>query len=157
MERQLKRTAVRINKKNGQRQLHTLCAFQRGDVITEFSASEVLTTPSYLTVQVGIDKHILLSPVDLQFCNHSCVPNVFFDTTTMQVVALREIAQDEELSFFYPSTEWTMAQPFQCYCSHPSCLGLIEGAAFIPKDILDQYRLTDFVLQQRYLQERLIA
>ena len=157
MENQLVKTVVRLNENNGQRQLHALCAFQPGEIIAEFSAREVLTEPNYLTVQIGIHRHILLAPVDLQYCNHSCTPNVFFDTTTMQVLALQEIVRDEELTFFYPSTEWTMAQPFQCYCGQSSCLGLIEGAAFLPKDVLSRYRLTDFVLQQRYLQERLIA
>lgn len=157
MEIQLKKTAVRINETSGQRQLHALCAFQPGDVIAEFSAREVLTAASYLTVQVGIDKHILLSPLDLQYCNHSCAPNVFFDTSAMQVIALKPIQDGEELTFFYPSTEWTMAQPFQCYCDHPNCLGLIVGAASLATDVLKQYRLTEFVLRQLSLLERVIA
>ncbi|KHE78305.1 hypothetical protein GE21DRAFT_1223741, partial [Neurospora crassa] len=30
--------------------------------------------------------------------------------------------------FFYPSTEWTMAQPFDCLCAKPTCRGRISGA-----------------------------
>jgi hypothetical protein len=46
-------------------------------------------------------------------------PNVKFDTEAMQVVALRDISADSELQFFYPSSEWEMAAPFQCWCGSP--------------------------------------
>ncbi len=157
MKNQFSTLAVRLNPANGQRQLHALTSFPEGEVISEFGARETLDLPSYLTVQVGTHTHILLAPEDLQYCNHSCAPNVFFDTTAMQVVALRHIMSGEELTFFYPSTEWMMAQPFQCFCGNQNCLGLIEGAAFISKTILNKYRLTDFVLQQLQLRERQIA
>ena len=34
----------------------------------------------------------------------------------------------EELTFFYPSTEWDMAQGFSCFCDAPTCRGVIRGA-----------------------------
>jgi len=34
----------------------------------------------------------------------------------------------EELTFFYPSTEWDMAQGFDCFCGSVSCRGFIRGA-----------------------------
>ena len=34
----------------------------------------------------------------------------------------------EELTFFYPSTEWDMAQGFSCFCGAPTCRGAIWGA-----------------------------
>jgi hypothetical protein len=101
-----------------------------------------------LTVQIDIGKHITLQPEFLQYINHSCEPNVFFDTTTMHLVALKKILQQEEMTFFYPSTEWEMVQPFNCYCGSVNCLGTIKGASFLPKDIWKQYRLTDFIQQQ---------
>jgi hypothetical protein len=87
-------------------------------------------------------------PVFLQYINHSCNPNVFFDTTTMEVIALRDIEPNEEFSFFYPSTEIDMAQPFICYCGSKDCLQNIRGAKYITGEILKKYRLTDFVKQQ---------
>ena len=66
----------------------------------------------------------------------------------MKLVALREIEYDEEMTFFYPSTEWQMTQPFNCYCGHVNCLGQIKGAAFLSEDVWKQYRLTDFIQQQ---------
>ncbi|MBI1343156.1 MAG: SET domain-containing protein-lysine N-methyltransferase [Terrimonas sp.] len=132
----------------GFKSLHALKAFEPGDLISPFNASFVSTKPSYLTVQVGYRKHITLLPQFLQYINHSCNPNAFFNTTTMELTALRTIQPGDEYSFFYPSTEWDMAQPFQCNCNQPDCLGLISGAAFIPEEILKRYTLTDFILNR---------
>jgi hypothetical protein len=41
-----------------------------------------------------------------------------------------------------------MTQSFQCYCGSPRCLGEIKGAAFVSKEILPQYRFTDFIHSQ---------
>ena len=133
---------------NNQNALFALQSFQPGEVIADFSAGTIAAEPTYLTVQVDTGKHITLQPEFLQYINHSCAPNVFFDTTTMKLVALKEIRQEEEMTFFYPSTEWEMTQPFRCYCGSPACLGEIKGAAFLSKNVWKQYRLTDFIQQQ---------
>jgi hypothetical protein len=146
---------VRVSEVTGQRQLHSTQSYQPGDVICEFGARETMRYPNYLTVQVAADKHILLAPENLQYANHSCSPNIFFDTTKMEVIALMPIATGDELTFFYPSTEWDMDQPFQCYCGNTNCLGMIEGAAYLPDDVLKQYKLTDFVIRQLKMQPKL--
>jgi hypothetical protein len=139
---------VRQNFKNQQNALFALQSFQPGDVIAEFYAGTISAEPTYLTVQVDVRKHITLQPEFLQYINHSSEPNVFFDTSTMQLVALREIQEEEEMTFFYPSTEWKMIQPFSCYCGSSNCLRQIRGAAYLSKNIRKQYRLTDFIQQQ---------
>lgn len=133
---------------NEQNALFALQSFQPGEVIAEFWAGTIAAEPTYLTVQVDVGKHITLQPEFLQYINHSCAPNVFFDTTLMQVVALKEIQEGEEFSFFYPSTEWQMTQSFNCYCGSPECIGNIRGAAYLSEHEVKQYRLTDFIQQQ---------
>ena len=128
--------------------LHALQSFYKGDIISDFSAGKVFSEPNYLTVQTGTRQHITLVPEFLQYINHSCDPNVFFDTTSMKVIALKDIRVNEELTFFYPSTEWDMAQPFFCYCESSNCLQNIQGAKYILKQDLKKYRLTDFIQQQ---------
>jgi hypothetical protein len=145
---------VMQNPHTGQKSLHALQSFQPGDVINPFRAKETLSSPSYLTVQTDVDKHIMLDPVFLQYINHSCEPNVFFDTSSMFVIALKELRPGDELTFFYPSTEWHMVQPFRCNCGTASCLGEIRGAAHIPADLLKNYRLTDFIQQQLHERTR---
>ena len=136
---------VRQNIDNNQKAFFAQRRYEPGQVVTEFSAGAVLSHPTYLTVQVDIDKHIMLQPEHLQYINHSCDPNVFFDTYTMQVVALKPIAEGDEMTFFYPSTEWDMAQPFICHCGNPECLQLINGASHLSAEVLEKYRLTDFI------------
>ncbi|MBL0233941.1 MAG: SET domain-containing protein [Chitinophagaceae bacterium] len=136
---------VRRRLSNDQNALFVTRPFSTGELISDFTAGTIAAEPTYLTVQVGEQKHITLVPEHLQYINHSCEPNVFFDTSTMKLVALRDIKKDEELSFFYPSTEWEMTQSFQCYCGHASCLGTIKGAAFLNEEARKKYRFTDFI------------
>jgi hypothetical protein len=139
---------VRRKFENQQNALFALRSYQPGETIAAFSAGAISAEPTYLTVQVGIRKHITLQPEFLQYINHSCDPNVFFDTSLMQLVALKEVKNGEEMTFFYPSTEWKMTQRFQCYCGSLYCLGEIRGAAYLSKDAQEKYRLTDFIQQQ---------
>lgn len=139
---------VRRKISNGQNSLFTLRPYSPGNIVAGFSAGTISPKPTYLTVQIGTGKHITLQPEFLQYINHSCEPNVFFDTTSMQLVALKEIGEGEEMTFFYPSTEWRMTQSFDCYCGSSKCLGRIRGAAFLSIDALSQYRFTDFIQQQ---------
>ena len=133
---------------NGQNHFFAIRSFKPGDVIAGFSAGTISAEPTYLTVQVGIRKHITLDPEFLQYINHGCDPNVFFNTTTMQAVALKHITPGDEMTFFYPSAEWKMAQSFDCYCGSPRCLGKIRGAAYLSPEVQSQYRFTDFIQQQ---------
>ena len=138
---------VRQKISNQQNALFLLRGYHAGEEIAEFSAGTISAEPTYLTVQVGVGKHITLQPEFLQYINHSCDPNVFFDTTSMKLVALKDLEEGEELTFFYPSTEYDMAQPFICYCGSQECLRNIRGARYLSKDIQNKYRFTDYIKQ----------
>jgi hypothetical protein len=133
------------NPVTGQQSLHATVSFSPGDVICAFHAGTTVHEPTYLTVQVGNDTHITLQPEFLQYINHSCSPTVFFDTTLMQLVCLAPLNQGDEFTFFYPSTEWDMIQPFTCYCGYSNCLKQIQGAMYLSDEVSSQYRLTDFI------------
>jgi hypothetical protein len=136
------------NASSGQKSLHATVSFSPGDVICPFGAGITQDYATYLTVQTGTSTHITLMPEFLQYINHSCAPNVFFDTTAMQLVCLRPLQPGDEMTFFYPSTEWEMAQPFVCNCGTKECLQLINGASHLSPETLRQYRLTDFIKEQ---------
>jgi hypothetical protein len=136
------------NAETKQKSLHALKPFKPGDSISRFHAGSLSGAATYLTVQIGINRHITLLPEFLQYINHSCEPNVFFNTTTMQVICLKELNVGDELTFFYPSTEWNMVQPFVCNCGSKDCLQLINGASHLSSGTLKKYRLTDFIQQQ---------
>lgn len=139
---------VVFNRQSNQYCLMATTDINAGDIVSRFEAGEVLSTPNYLTVQTGTNRHITLMPAYLQYINHSCNPNVFFNTTSMELVALKNIGANEELVFFYPSTEYDMDRPFLCFCGSDTCLNDIKGARYIPYDVLQRYRLSDFILQQ---------
>ncbi|MGH9802756.1 MAG: hypothetical protein ACRD82_20505, partial [Blastocatellia bacterium] len=85
-----------------------------------------------------------------------CEPNTFFDTDKGEVVAVRNIAPNEEISFFYPSTEWSMTQPFDCFCGADNCLGQIQGAAHLNRKTLNRYRFAEHIRHKlnRQLEEQ---
>lgn len=136
---------VLLNKSSGQKSLHATTHFSPGDLISEFSAGITQSFATYLTVQIGEDKHITLEPEFLQYINHSCAPTAFFNTTTMELTCLKTLRPGDEITFFYPSTEWEMAQPFLCNCGKPECLKLINGASHLSIETLSKYKLTDFI------------
>ena len=139
---------VLLNNSSNQKSLHATVSFAPGDIICDFDAGITQSYATYLTVQTGADRHITLMPEFLQYINHSCEPNVFFNTTTMQLVCIAPLQPGDELTFFYPSTEWEMAQPFVCNCGGRECLQLINGASHLSVETLAKYRLTDFIRSQ---------
>jgi hypothetical protein len=128
-----------------EKSLHTTVSFNQGDIICSFKVKQILLVPNYLTLQSNEREHLMLNPHFLHYINHSCTPNVFFDTTKMVLTSLRKIEVGEEMNFFYPSTEWDMIQPFDCRCGSEECLGCIQGAAYLRGDILSKYQLSDYV------------
>lgn len=58
--------------------------------------------------------------------NHSCEPNTAFDG--LNVLALKNIMTDEELTLDYAQFLDDNMEPFQCNCGTSSCRGLIIGS-----------------------------
>ncbi len=114
-------------------------------VLMAFSYKKILPQATRYTVQMGKNKHIHLDPEYLQYINHSCNPNVFFDLETMTLRTLRPIQKGEEMAFFYPSTEWAMTEAFDCMCGSEKCLKRIQGAAFLEEEVLEKYRLSPHI------------
>ena len=136
---------VRIDVEHEHKGLFSRKNYSKGDLIIGFGSTKIVETPNYLTVQIAIDQHIHLSPAHLQFINHSCNPTVLFNTTTMELECVRDVMAGDEFTFFYPATEWKMSQKFDCHCGEKNCIGLIQGAADTSIEILNQYKLTDFI------------
>jgi SET domain-containing protein len=100
-------------------------------------------TPTVSSLQVGVDEHVDGPPV--WYLNHSCEPNVFVDTGARTVVAIRDIEPGEDIQYFYPATEWRLAESFACHCGAGSCLGWISGACELDPAVLDRYRLNEHI------------
>jgi len=126
--------------------LRAVKAFNVGDMIADLTLhSWEAPVKRYTTVQYGKDRHIELGS-EMVFCNHSCNPNVHFDMKHMHVVALRQIQAGDELCFFYPSSEWCMDQPFQCWCGAKQCIGWVAGAKFLAPSLISKFVMNDYIL-----------
>eukprot|EP00667_Euglena_gracilis_P021367 EG_transcript_23369 len=115
-------------------------AFAAGTDIATLNPSIPADQQNYLTVQVGPSEHILLEN-EIQYVNHSCAPTSFMDVERMQLVALKDLQPGDEVTSFYPSFEWSMSEPFDCWCGAAGCLKRIQGAKYIPAAVLESYTL----------------
>ncbi|OQW51318.1 MAG: hypothetical protein A4S09_10305 [Proteobacteria bacterium SG_bin7] len=87
--------------------------------------------------------------------NHSCDPNIKVDTIRRECIARRDIHEGEELSYFYPTTETEMINPFFCKCGSDFCIGYVDGATKLPEAFLLRYELSPHV-QAELQRKRLI-
>jgi hypothetical protein len=89
---------------------------------------ELLRRPTRYSVQIDRDLHIDVPPADQRleeilecypwrFLNHSCSPSA--RVHGCDVVAIRPIAQWDEITFNYNTTEYELTCPFRCRC--PDC------------------------------------
>ena len=132
--------ALSIRTENKFRSLITKQAYSKGEVLSIIPSTNVMNKANRFTVQIGRDEHTHVGK--LAALNHSCNPNVFLDTENLQMVACRDIAKGEELSFFYPATEWEMDAPFICLCGASSCVHVVAGARFLPLSTLEHHYLS---------------
>lgn len=121
---------------------------QAGEELFQFGPKQIQSNPTYLTVQIGEGKHIVLNPEFLASINHGCDPNVFFDVDHGVLRCVKDIKEGEQLTYFYPSTEWQMIQPFDCNCGSEKCLGYIQGAHAIDHDVITTYDISDYIQSQ---------
>jgi hypothetical protein len=137
-----------IKTENKFRSLITNQAYSKGEVICEIPTEKLFDRANRYTVQIARDKHTEVGK--LSALNHSCDPNVILDTEGLSMVARRDIEKGEELSFFYPSTEWEMDAPFICLCGSTNCIHVVAGARFLPLSTLENHFLN------RHIREMMI-
>jgi hypothetical protein len=127
-----------------------------GQLIAYITTHTPLKKPAWSSVQTGPNSHIELNSPML-YINHSCSPNVEPVPTAgdygvageLRVVADRDLKAGDDLSFFYPSTEWDMGKPFECLCDAPKdiCLGMISGAKGVDREVLKKYQVNPHILE----------
>ncbi|OBT46591.1 hypothetical protein VE00_01796 [Pseudogymnoascus sp. WSF 3629] len=111
----------------------------------DFPPATPASEPTYATVQQGRDTHLNLNS------------DLILDIPTLSFLAgPRGLSPGDELTFFYPSTEWAMAQPFTCFCASPSCRGIINGAGSMSQKSLEGIYLNGYIrdmLAERWARE----
>jgi len=100
-------------------------------------------------LQIGVDRYLYLDEPG-RLVNHSCAPNAAVQNDTV-LVAIRQIAADEEIRFDYSTTisdGWRMP----CLCGAAECRGLIVAFQLLPEPLRRRYALLgqvqSFILEQ---------
>lgn len=122
--------------------LYTRRPVGRGQVVLPL-AGAVRSHPTRYSIQVGVGRH--LTPPDgdgeagtgprdclWRFLNHGCLPTARVDVVAGAVVAARDLAPGEEITFDYHTTEWSLAAPFACSCPQARCYGTVRGFSHLP-------------------------
>lgn len=124
----------------------SLVALPAGAVFAKITTAEPAAYKTYTSVQTGQNSNIELCS-DLVYCNHSCAPSLEFDMARFEVRVSRHqpLAIGDELTFYYPSTEWDMVQPFSCTCGSERCLKVIAGARDFEPRVLERYWLNPHI------------
>lgn len=79
--------------------------------------------------------------------NHSRDPSAVLNTETLECRARRPMAAGDELTFFYPSTQWSMEEPFECRCAAATCLGIARGAKHLPAEVRERYEFNAHIVR----------
>jgi hypothetical protein len=118
-------------------------AFKRGDLILPLVGRHA--APSYKTIQIGLNTHLEGSLT--AFINHSCRPSAIIMTQEIAIRAWTDLEAGDEVTFFYPSTEWAMVRPFNCLCGAPDCIGYVAGAKYLPLSLLSRHPVSPHIRQ----------
>ena len=92
--------------------------------------------PTRYSVQVGPALHLdpdcvpdeleLVRRYFWRYLDHHCEPTTVI--RDREVLAVRDIAEGDGVTFNYNTTEYDMAAPFQCHCGSARCVGMVRGA-----------------------------
>lgn len=122
----------------------SLISLPAGALFARITSATPVPRNTSTSVGNGRDSRVELNS-DLVYCKHSCDPSLIFDMSKMEVRVSehRALEPGDDLTFFYPSTEWRVAQPFWCKCTagEDQCVGWIGGSCDMEYPVLARYWL----------------
>lgn len=110
-------------------------AFRRGETIARISGP-IDDKPDFESLQVREGQFLHMErPAVLM--NHWCSPNAYIDWDALEFKALRDVAQGEQVTWNYNTSEWELQRPFTCHCCERKIRGFRhvereESAALLP-------------------------
>jgi hypothetical protein len=126
--------------------------FARGVVLVVWSG-RVLPAETFLRLPASERRHGLqieeelflgsgfpddsADPADL--VNHSCDPNAGL-SGQVTLVALRDIAPGDEITFDYAMSDGSPYDEFDCVCGAPTCRGRVTGDDWRQVSLWERYR-----------------
>jgi hypothetical protein len=125
--------------------LHSKKNFRAGETIVNLELIAKPSEKSWHTVQFSETEHFYLN-CEVIYLNHCCEPNTRWDTCEKKLIAVRDIKQGDELTYFYPSTEWEMANSFRCWCRSMNCMEEIRGASQLAAALAEKYTFAPHII-----------
>lgn len=92
-----------------------------------------------LQVEDGVFLAGATEPEPADFVNHSCEPNCGMRGATT-IVAMRDIAVGEVLSYDYACSDGSDYDEFECGCGSASCRGKVTGLDWMLPELQLRYR-----------------
>jgi SET domain-containing protein len=145
---------VVLNRSSTGRGLFASVALYKDEVLISWSGkivhlNEVLRMKeSERTYILQIDEELFQVPPwkgynePADFTNHSCDPNAGFKYSPITLVAMRDIAPGEEVTFDYSMCECVnglKGNEFVCSCGSPHCRGMFTGNDWKIPDLWNRY------------------
>lgn len=130
---------IRNNDKG--RGVYTTRAFRRGEVVVVGKPVERSPERTRLTLQLDVDHHARFD-LPFELTNHSCDPNCGIkanDFGGYDLVAMRDIAEGEEVTWDYCMTEWVSIAVPVCRCNAAGCRGRITGGKDLTPALQEKY------------------
>ena len=125
--------------------LFTQRAFKRHEIVLElrgelkFFVSRTAADAHMFENWIGIGKDRWIDPAEpFVYLNHSCEPNLSV-RGKREMIALRDIAAGEELTFDYSITVDELPWTMDCLCATPSCRKVVRAIQFLPPDMVASY------------------
>jgi hypothetical protein len=122
--------------------IFTTSAFKAEEIVMQGIIKEIL--PENDSHASQIDKNTFVRHEGLiPKVNHSCNPNcgVYVNETGgHDLVAIREISVDEEVTFDYAMRNYTVNFFPNCRCGSENCRTKITGWKDLPKEIREKYK-----------------
>lgn len=117
----------------------TVAAFG-GYVVNGATLAEFDADRQSRSIQVDSDLYLVSgeTPEPGDMLNHSCEPNCGL-LGQMLLVAMRDIAPGEELSFDYAMCDASDYDEFRCLCGQPTCRGIVTGSDWRDPDLQEKY------------------
>ena len=110
------------------------------------------------SIQIDVDQFVLgpESRESGDSINHSCLPNCGMRNAT-QLIAMREIAVGEELTYDYATSDTSDYDEFECACGSDNCRGRVSGNDWKLPDLQSRYQNMFSPYVQRKIQAAQLA
>ena len=117
----------------------TVAAFG-GWVVTHGQLETMSLDRQHRSIQIDADLYLVSdeTPEPGDMLNHSCEPNCGLAGSQI-LVAMREIAPGEELSFDYAMCDASDYDEFRCLCGATTCRGVVTGSDWRSPELQAKY------------------